>query len=314
MKIGIIGVGGVGSATAFALVIRGVAQEIVLIDQNKARAEAEAADIFHATTFSNASKVIAGDYPDLESANIVIITAGANQKPGETRTDLLKTNVKIFESIVPNIAKYAPESIIIIATNPVDVMTHVTLKLSGFPKERVIGSGTVLDTSRFRALLGAHLLVSPQSIHANVLGEHGDSEVVVWSNADAANEKVLSFAKNIGKPITKKIVEDIEDNVRNAAYKIIAGKGSTFYGIAGCLARLCRAIGSNEHSIFTVSTLHKDAEGIKDVCVSYPTVLCRKGVCNVAHPEINDDERKLLQKSIEIVKENTTIALDILKK
>lgn len=314
MKIGIIGTGGVGATTAFALMIRGIARELVLIDNNKAKAKAEAEDIFHATTFSSTSKIIAGDYKDLKNADIVIITAGANQKPGQTRTDLLDANVKIFSDIVPQIAKHAPNCIIIVTSNPVDVMTHITLKLSGFPSHRVFGTGTVLDTSRFRAILGDHLNVSPQSIHASVLGEHGDSEVVIWSNADIANESISHFAKNIKKPINQQTMDKISYNVINAAYEIIKGKGSTFYGIAGCIARLCRAISSDEHSVFTVSTLHKEAEGTKNVCVSYPTILCRKGVCNVVHPEINSKERKLLKKSIETVKHNSDIALKLLKK
>lgn len=314
MKVGIIGAGNVGSATAFALMIRGIARELVLIDNNRAKAEAEAEDIFHATTFSNTSKIIAGDYKDLNNADVVIITAGANQKPGQTRTDLLAVNVKIFQDIVPQIVKNAPECIIIVASNPVDVMTHVTIKISGFPINRVFGTGTVLDTSRFRAILGEHLNVSPQSIHANVLGEHGDSEVVVWSNADIANENVMHFAKSIKKPLDKLTVNKMSNEVVNAAYKIIQGKGSTFYGIAGCIARLCRSINSDEHSIFTVSSLHNDAEGIKNVCVSYPTVLCKTGICNVVHPEINEDEKMLLKKSIETVKYNSDIALKLLKK
>lgn len=313
MKVGIIGAGNVGSACAFALMIRGVARELVLIDNNKKKAEAEAEDIFHATTFSNTSKIISGEYKDLKNADVVIITAGASQKPGQTRTDLLAINVKIFQDIIPQIVKNAPNSIIIVATNPVDVMTHVTIKLSGFPANRVFGTGTVLDTSRFRAILGDHLYVSPQSIHANVLGEHGDSEVVVWSNADIANENVMHFAKNIKKPLTKTIMKKMTDEVVNSAYKIIEGKGSTFYGIAGCVARICRAIASDEHSIFTVSTLHKEAEGTKNVCISYPTVLCKAGVCNVVHPEINDEERILLKKSIETVKHNSSLALKLIK-
>lgn len=314
MKVGIVGAGNVGSATAFALVMRGVAQEIVLIDYNKNKAIAEAEDIFHATTFSNTSKVINGDYKDLKEAEVVIITAGANQKPGQTRTDLLETNVNIFKTIVPEIVKYAPNCIIIVASNPVDVMAHVTMEISGFPKNRVFGSGTALDTARFRAMLGDHLNLAPQSIHANVLGEHGDSEVLIWSTADAASESVVSFAKSIGNPITKKVMAKIDDDVRNAAYKIIKGKGSTFYGIASCLARICRAIASDEHSIFTVSTLHDEVEGVKDVFVSYPTVVCENGICNVAHPNINEEERALLKKSTETVKKNSDIALSILRK
>ena len=314
MKIGIVGAGGVGSATAFALMMRGVAGEIVLVDLNKARAEAEAADIAHATTFSNASRISAGEYSDLKDANIVIITAGANQKPGQTRTDLLEINVKIFKTIVSEIVKYAPNCIIIVASNPVDVMAHVTLELSGFPKERVIGSGTVLDTSRFRALMGEYLGVSPQSVHASVLGEHGDSEVLVWSNAEAAAVNVMQFAKDINKPIDEAFIAQMENDVINAAYKIINGKGSTFYGIAGCLSRICRAIGKDERAIFTVSSLQKDVEGIKDVFTSYPTVIGKHGIETVIHPELSSDEHKRLKKSISTIKDNSVEALNIVHK
>ena len=180
MKVGIIGAGSVGSATAFALIMRGVARKIVLVDMNKAKAKAEAMDIAHATPFAYANKIKAGDYPDLKGCEVIIITAGVNQKPGETRIDLIGRNVKIFENIIPQIMANEPNAILLIASNPVDIMTEVTLKLSGLPKERVFGSGTILDTSRFRTLLGYYLGVSPKSVHANVLGEHGDTEVLVW--------------------------------------------------------------------------------------------------------------------------------------
>ena len=235
MKVGIIGAGSVGSATAFALIMRGVARKVVLIDANEKKAEAEAMDLAHAAPFAFANKVKAGTYDDLKGCEIVIVTAGANQRPGETRIDLLGRNVKIFESIIPQIAKAAPDTTLIITANPADIMTEVALKLSGFPKERVIGSGTVLDTARFRTLLGYHLGISPQSIHANVLGEHGDSEVLVWSASDAGTVSLDKMAEEIGKPFTKEVKDEIDDGVRNAAYKIIDGKGATFYGIAGAL-------------------------------------------------------------------------------
>ena len=212
MKIGIIGAGGVGSSTAFALIMRGVARKVVLIDQNQYRAEAEAEDIAHATPFAYANKIKAGKYEDLKNAEVVIVTAGANQKPGQTRNDLLATNVKIFENIIPQIKKYAPNTILLIATNPVDVMTKVALNISGFPENRVFGSGTVLDTARFRTLLGYHLGVSPKSIHANVVGEHGDSEVLIWSNADAGTIQIEKLAKAINKPLTPEAKNKIDRN------------------------------------------------------------------------------------------------------
>lgn len=313
MKIGIIGAGGVGSSTAFALIMRGVARKVVLIDQNQSRAEAEAEDIAHATPFAYANKIKAGKYEDLKNAEVVIITAGANQKPGQTRNDLLATNVKIFESIIPEIKKYAPNTILLIATNPVDVMTKVALKISGFPENRVFGSGTVLDTARFRTLLGYHLGVSPKSIHANVVGEHGDSEVLIWSNADAGTVQIEQLAKDINKPLTEEIKSEIDNNVRNAAYHIINGKGSTTFGIAGALTRICQAIGSNEYAILNVSSHHEEVENIKDICISLPCIIGKRGIHSKIYPTFSDDEHKLLEKSVRTVKQFTDIAVENVK-
>lgn len=303
MKIGIIGAGQVGSATAFALVLRGVAREVILIDSNHKKAEAEALDISHATTFAYASKVYAGSYADLKGADVVIITAGANQRPGETRIDLMARNAAIFSSIVNQIVEVTPESIILVASNPVDIMTAYTLKLSGLPKNRVFGSGTILDTSRFRTLLGEHLGISSKSIHANVLGEHGDSEVLIWSNGDAGTLPIATLAQDLNKPLTAEIKAQIDDNVRNAAYKIIDGKGATFYGIAGGLTRICQAIGTNENAILTVSSFHEDVEGVKDVCLSLPTIVNRNGVEKVIYPRLSDEEHALLRISAQKLKD-----------
>lgn len=311
MKVGIIGAGSVGSATAFALVMRGVARKVVLIDANEKKAQAEAADIAHATPFAYANKVKAGTYEDLNGAEVVIVTAGANQKPGETRIDLLGRNVKIFESIIPEIVKHAPNTILLITANPADIMTEVALKLSGFPRERVIGSGTVLDTSRFRTLLGYHLGVSPKSIHANVLGEHGDSEVLVWSNGDAGSVQIEELARMENKPFTAEVKAQIDDEVRNAAYKIIDGKGATFYGIAGALCRICQAITTNEYAILTVSSHHDDVEGVKDVCLSLPTVVGKRGIHGIIYPNLSESEHNDLRLSAQKIKEYSDKAVDI---
>lgn len=313
MKIGIIGAGGVGSATAFALIMRGVARKIVLIDQNRKRAESEAEDIAHATPFAYANKVKAGDYADLENADVVIVTAGANQKPGETRNDLLATNVKIFENIIPQVVEHAPNCILLIASNPMDVMTTVALKLSGFPENRVFGSGTVLDTARFRTLLGYHLGVSPKSIHANVLGEHGDSEVLIWSNADAGTIQIEKLATEIGKPLDAKLKSEIDNNVRNAAYQIIDGKGSTTFGIAGALCRICQAIDSNEYAILNVSSFHHTVEGVENICMSLPCIIGKRGIHNKLYPAFSDSEHQALKKSAHIIKGFTDTALSNLK-
>lgn len=309
MKVGIIGAGAVGSATAFALMMRGVARKVVLVDANEKRAQAEAMDIAHAAPFAYANKIKAGSYKDLEGSEVVIITAGANQKPGETRIDLLGRNVKIFEDIIPQVVKAAPDTILIITSNPADIMTEVALKLSGFPKERVIGSGTVLDTSRFRTLLGYHTGVSPKSIHANVIGEHGDSEVLVWSNGDAGTVQIEELARMVNKPFTPEVKAQIDDCVRNAAYKIIEGKGATFYGIAGALTRICQAISTNEYAILTVSSHHEEVEGIKNVCLSLPTVVGKRGIHNVIYPRLSESEHRDLKFSAEKIKEYSDKAL-----
>ena len=310
MKVGIVGAGQVGSATAFALIMRGVARKIVLIDANQQRAEAEAMDIAHATPFAYANKIKAGTYEDLKGCEVIIITAGANQKPGETRIDLLGRNVKIFESIIPQIVKAAPQTTLLIAANPVDIMTAVALKLSGFPKEKVIGSGTILDTARFRTLLGYHLGISPKSVHANVLGEHGDSEVLIWSNGDGGTVQIEELARMTNRELTTEVKSQIDDCVRNAAYKIIEGKGATYYGIAGGLCRICQAITTNEYAILTVSTQHDEIEGINDVCLSMPTVIGKRGVHNVIYPRMSESEHRDVKFSAEKIKEFTNIALE----
>ncbi len=314
MKVGIIGAGSVGAATAFALMMRGVARKITLIDMNEDKAWAEAADIAHAAPFAYANKVKSGTYKDLAGCEVVIVTAGANQKPGETRIDLLGRNVKIFSDIIPQIVANAPETTLLIATNPVDIMTEVALKLSGFPKERVIGSGTVLDTARFRTDLGYHLGVSPKSIHANVLGEHGDSEVLCWSNGDSGTLPLAKIAEDLGKPLTAEVKAKIDDDVRNAAYKIINGKGATFYGIAGAICRICQAITTNEYAVLTVSSHHSEVAGVKDVCISMPTVIGKRGVHDVLYPILDADENKQLKESVEKMKKFSDDALAMIGK
>ena len=312
MKIGIIGAGAVGSAAAFSLVMTGVAHKVILIDANQQKALAEATDIAHAAPFASAAKIKAGTYADLKDCGIVIVTAGANQKPGETRIDLLGRNVKIFADIIPQIVQYAPDCILLITANPADIMTEVALKLSGFPKERVIGSGTVLDTARFRTLLAFFLGVSTKSVHADVLGEHGDSEVLVWSNAEAGTLTLEEYAADMGKVLDDAKKAEINDGVVNAAYQIIAGKGATCYGIAGALTQICRAIGNNDYSILTVSSHHAEVEGIKDVSLSLPTVINRRGIHHVITPKLDAEEHAKLRKSAETMKEYTDKALSMI--
>jgi len=306
MKVGIIGAGNVGAATAFALVLRGVAREVVLLDINQAKAFSEALDISHATTFAYASKVYRGDYQDLKSSDIIIISAGANQRVGETRVALMARNVAILRQIVDNILKYAPKAFILVASNPVDMMTDSVIKLSGLPKNQVFGSGTILDTSRFRTLIGEYLGVSSKSVHANVLGEHGDSEVLAWSNADIGTLGVEDFAHSVGKQITPEIKASIDDRVRNAAYRIIEGKGATYYGIAGALTRICQAVATNENAVLTVCSLQSSVEGVKDVCLSLPSIINKNGVDSVLMPKLCKTEHELLYQSAAKIKEYTS--------
>lgn len=313
MKIGIVGTGAVGSATAFSLIMSGVAQQIVLIDINQLKAQAEAMDITHAAPFGGGGLIMAGNYSDLTDCQIVIVTAGANQKEGETRLDLLARNVEIFADVIPQIARFAPQTILLITANPADIMTEVALKLSGFAKEKVIGSGTVLDTSRFRTLLAQYLEVSAKSVHADVLGEHGDSEVLVWSNAEAGTLLLDEFAAGIGKTLDEDKKAQINDEVVKFAYKIIQGKGATSYGIAGALTHICRAIANNDNSILTVSSHHADIEGITDVCLSVPTVINKNGIHHVIIPNLSAEEHQKLYKSAVTMRDFTDKALEILQ-
>jgi len=313
MQIGIIGTGFVGSAVAFALACEGTAEKLILIDANNERAIAEAMDISHATPFTFGAKVIAGDYKDLSEAGIIIITAGANQKPGETRLDLLAKNVSIFKSIIPEVVKYAPNAILIIAANPVDIMTEVALKLSGFPKNRVFGTGTVLDSARFRSILGRHLGISPKSIHANVIGEHGDSEVLLWSSAVAGTSCVSRIAEETDIILDNVIKGSIDNEVRNAAYTIIKGKGATYFGIAAATQYIVSSITSDKHAILTVSSHHEQSIGGYDnICYSMPSVVSKNGIERALIPAMCDDEREALAQSAATLAEYTKKALEML--
>ncbi len=303
MKVGIVGSGFVGSTTAYAMVLQGVGSELVLVDIDRRLADAHAQDILHATPFSHPVRVQAGDYPDLTDASVVIIAAGVAQRPGETRLQLLERNAQVFVSVIPKVRQHAPEAVLLVATNPVDIMTQVAMRLSGLPSERVIGSGTILDTARFRALLGEHFGVSPQSVHAYVLGEHGDSEVLVWSEAKVGGVDIGSFAEQIGRPLTEGVRQRIDESVRCAAYRIIEGKGATYHGIGAALARLTRAILQDEGTVFTVSMLNAEVEGVSEVALSLPRVVGRKGVLATLSPTLNDDERAALRRSAEILKQ-----------
>ncbi|MCS7189064.1 MAG: L-lactate dehydrogenase [Bacteroidia bacterium] len=306
MKVGIVGSGYVGSATAYALILQGIAREIVLIDIDTKLARAHAEDILHATPFSYPAWIKAGDYDALSGARVVIIAAGVAQKPGETRLQLLSRNAHVFEQIIPRIVRVVPEAILLVATNPVDVMTHIAFRLSGLPPERVIGSGTILDTARFQALLGSYLRVAPQSIDAYVIGEHGDSEVLVWSSAHVGGSWIFSFAEERGYPLTEEVQKAIDQQVRYAAYGIIEGKGATYYGIGAGLARLTQAILTDEKGLFTLSILNPHIEGISDVTLSLPRIVGSNGVETTLYPTLDERESAELHRSASILKEATT--------
>ncbi|MDR2201061.1 MAG: L-lactate dehydrogenase [Puniceicoccales bacterium] len=301
MKIGIVGSGFVGSAAAFQLIMSGTAKEVVLIDKDTARAKAEAIDIRHATPCAYSNRITAGDYPDLRGSDIVIFTAGANQKPGQTRLDLLRINAQIFKEIVPEVVKYAAEAILIVASNPADIMAEVTLQISGFPRSRVFGSGTLLDSARFRTELANFLGISTESINAYVLGEHGDNEVLAWSKANVGIMGIEDFAATKGKQFTPDVIASIDDNVRNAAYKIIEGKRATFYGIAGALTKICHSIAMDSNIILPISSHHDSIEDSRDICLAMPTVLNRSGIAQVLYPQLSEKERDALGKCAQVI-------------
>ena len=257
-KVAVIGCGFVGSASAFALMQSGMFSEMVLIDADHDKAEGEAMDITHGTPFAGRMKIYAGDYDDMMDAAIIIITAGANQKEGETRLDLVKKNKKIFEGIIPQISNRAYEGILLIVSNPVDILTYTAIKISGFEENRVIGSGTVLDSARFRYLLGEHLDVDSRSVQAFIIGEHGDSEVVAWSSANVSGVPISEFCEMRGYTEHDEHMEEIAQGVKNSAYKIIEKKKATYYGVAMAVRRICEAIIRDEKSVLPVSSIQHD--------------------------------------------------------
>ncbi len=303
-KVAVVGCGFVGSASAFALMESGLFSEMVLIDVNKDKAEGEALDISHGLPFAKPMTIYAGDYKDAEDAAVVVVTAGAGQKPGETRLDLVKKNVAIFNSIIPEITKYNKEGILLIVANPVDILTSVAAKLSGFPENRVFGSGTVLDTARFKYLLGEHLDVDSRSVHAFIIGEHGDSEIAAWSSANVSGIPINDFCEMRGHFEHEKSMKRIADDVKNSAYEIIEKKGATYYGIAMSVRRICEAIIRDEKSILPISSIQHDTEsGIDGVALSMPAIVGRNGVEGLVPIRLDDEEKVALQASADTLKE-----------
>lgn len=302
-KVAVIGCGFVGSSSAFALMQSGLFSEMVLIDADTKRAEGEAMDISHGISFARPMQIYACNYDDITDAAIIVITAGANQKPDETRLDLIKKNAAIMKSIVGEIKKRDFGGILLIVSNPVDILTLIALKESGYPSNRVIGSGTVLDTGRFKYLLGEHLDVDSRSVHAFIIGEHGDSELAAWSNARIGGLKVNDFCELRGHFNHEQSMKKIFENVRNSAYEIIERKHATYYGIAMAVKRICEAIVRNEKSILPVSSLMTGEYGLNDVVLSIPAVVDETGVQKVIPIELNDEELTKLKDSANILKD-----------
>ena len=302
-KVAVVGCGFVGSASAFALMESGLFSEMVLIDVNKDKAEGEALDISHGLPFAKPMSIYAGDYKDAGDAAVVVVTAGAGQKPGETRLDLVKKNVGIFKSIIPEITKYNKDGILLIVANPVDILTSVAAKLSGFPENRVFGSGTVLDTARFKYLLGEHLDVDSRSVHAFIIGEHGDSEIAAWSSANVSGIPIHDFCEMRGHFEHEKSMKRIAEDVKNSAYGIIEKKGATYYGIAMSVRRICEAIIRDEKSILPISSIQHGDFGIDGVALSMPAIVGRNGVEGSVPIRLSDDEIAALQASGDTLKQ-----------
>lgn len=303
-KIVIVGAGNVGSTFAFTLMISGIAREIVLIDNNEQWAKGECMDLNHGASFVHPVNVYSAGYEGCRDADIVVITAGAKQKPGQTRTDLIKTNTEIFKDIIPKIVKYAKEAILLVVTNPMDILTYVALKISGLSSNKVLGSGTVLDSSRFRYLISEHCHVDPRNVHAYIIGEHGDTELPVWSHANIGGmvlakycpicENHCDYKKELGK---------IFEEVKDAAYKIIESKGATYYAIGLALVRIVEAILRDENSVLPISTLIDNYYGVSDVCLSLPSIVNRGGTKGFLKLKLSSIEQKQFRHSANTLKD-----------
>jgi L-lactate dehydrogenase len=310
VRVAIVGVGDVGSTFAYALLLSGLAAEIVLIDANRAKAEGEAMDLNHTVPFTHPTRIWAGDYTDCAGAAITVLTAGAKQKPGQSRLDCLQANARIWREIVPQIARHNPRGILLVATNPVDVLTYAALKLSGLPAARVLGSGTILDTARFRFLLSQHFGVDARSVHAYIIGEHGDSEVPAWSLANIAGMHLPDYCRAQGLPYEPEQMQKIFESTRDAAYHIIERKGATYYAVAAGLLRITQSILRHQNTVLSVSSLIEDYCGISDLCFSLPTVVDRGGIQRVLRLELDKTETAKLRHSAAVLRE-TIAALDL---
>ncbi len=302
-KAAVIGCGFVGASSAFAMVGSGLFSELVLIDVNRDKAQGEAMDLSHGLPFARPMKIYAGDYADLADCALIVITAGANQKPGETRLELVQKNVAIFRSIIPQITAVNREAILLIVSNPVDILTWAAQKLSGLPANQVIGSGTVLDTARLKYLLGEHLSVDSRSVHAVIIGEHGDSELAVWSGANVSGVDLDHFCELRGYTRHQENMDRIYEDVRDSAYEIIEKKGATYYGIAAAVTRIAQCIVRDEHSVLPISANLHGLYGVDDLCMSVPTVVGRDGAEQVLEIQMDSEERERFNASARTLRE-----------
>jgi L-lactate dehydrogenase len=302
-RIAIIGVGNVGATFAHALLLSSLAAEIVLIDHNHHKAEGEAMDLNHAIPLVTPTRIWAGDYADCAGATLTVITAGSAQKPGETRLDLLQRNISIFQSIVPQIVRHNPDGLILVATNPVDILSYATWKISGLPAQRVLGSGTILDTARLRYLLSQQFGVDARSVHAYIIGEHGDSEVPVWSLANIAGMRLTEYCAANGTSCEMDLLQGIFEQTRDAAYHIIERKGATYYAISAGLVAIVQAILRDQNSVLSVSSLIESYYGIHDVYLSLPCIVDHGGVEKMLRLDLSAEEIKGLQNSAKVLKE-----------
>lgn len=303
-KLVMVGAGFVGSTSAYTIMCGGLFNEIVIVDINRDKAEGDAMDIAHGVSFVKPVSVYSGDYSDCKDADIVVITAGANQKPGETRLDLLKKNSAIMKDIVESVMKYAPDDVILLTvSNPVDILTYIAYRVSGLPKNQVIGSGTVLDTSRLKYMLSRHTGIDARNCHTYIIGEHGDSEVAAWSISNIAGISMPEYAEKTGK-CTEKDLDEMYNSVKRAAYEIIDKKGATYYAIALAVERICACIAGEENSILTVSSIFDGEYGISDVALSVPTQVSGYGVEKILEVPFDETEMEGLRSSAKTLKEN----------
>lgn len=302
-RVAVVGCGNVGATFAYALLLSGLAAEIVLIDYNRQKAEGEAMDLGHTEPFAHPTRIWAGDYADTQGAIVTVIAAGVGQKPGETRLDLVKRNAEVMRQIVPQIARHNPNGIILMTTNPVDVLTYAAWRYSGLSSQRVIGSGTILDTARFRYLLSEYFRVDARNIHANIIGEHGDTEVPVWSLANIAGMKLRAFCAARGMKYDQAQMDEIFRQTRDAAYQIIQLKGATYYAVAAGLMRIVEAILRDQSTVLSISSIVEDYCGITDVCLSLPSIVNRSGVERVLRLDLNEEEVTGLRRSATVLKQ-----------